>query len=107
VYGAGSALVARYNPKTDTVVAMYENRDPARMATREGISVGSTEAQVLSTYAANTVVKHLAGDFGQGSSGIAVQGDGGWLGFTIADGKVSAVRVGASQAYAGNAETGC
>lgn len=104
--GAETALVATVDPATGKVIAIDMALHARSFVSAAGISVDSTTADVLAAYKGHTIEQHLAGDFGQGSSGILVEGDGGWIGFTIKDGKVSGIKVG-DKAHATNGEAGC
>ncbi|MCW2522969.1 MAG: hypothetical protein JWO63_1304 [Frankiales bacterium] len=101
----GAGLVVTLAPSRDAVVAINAFADPS-YRTVDGIGVGSSLAQVQSAYQGQIIELHLDGSFGQGSSGVLVQGSGGWIGFTISDGKVAALKVG-DHVHATNDEAGC
>lgn len=101
-----TGLVVTVDPARDAVIAIDAAGHPRGYVSTAGVSVNSTVADVLDAYQGHTIEKHLDHDFGQGSSGLLVAGDGGWIGFTVTEGKVSGIKVG-DKAHATNGEAGC
>lgn len=66
----------------------------------EGVGVGSTLSEVYAAYKGHVITNHLDGGFGQGSNGILVKGDGGYLGFGTDDlVNVSSVTISDANSY--------
>jgi hypothetical protein len=104
-FQAASGVVITLAPGQDAVVAISTLNDPTYQ-TVEGIRVGSSFAQLQSGYRGHVIETKMDRSFGQGSSGVLVQGEGGWIGFTISNGMVSGLKVG-DHGHATNAEVGC
>jgi hypothetical protein len=93
------------DPRSDQVIKINLSDSPD-YHTAAGIHLGSSVATVRATYAGHTIEDV---NFGQGpNDGIIVQGDGGWLGFSVNSGtnEVTSIKV-AQKKYATNAEIGC
>jgi hypothetical protein len=83
----GQPLAFSVEPATGRVLAIRNESGNERLSTKiGGLHIGATLAQLRTAYTGYTIHEYLDLDFGQGSNGVIVDGPGGSIAFSLADG---------------------